>query len=155
VLRGADIYAGMSSYLVERLRANPAVRIRTGTEVAGLSGDGHLSAITLRTAGTADVERAPCSGLFCFIGAEPATHWLTGIALDGDGFVRTDGRLGADDLGPTWAALGRAPLPFETNVPAVFAVGDVRLGSMKRVAAAVGEGASAVHSVHAAIGLRV
>ena len=153
VVRGADIYAGMSSYLVERLLANPAVTIRTETEVVGLAGDGHLSAITLRTAGSTD--EIPCAGLFCFIGAQPATDWLTGIALDDDGFVRTDAQLAAADLGPTWSALGRAPLPFETNVPAVFAVGDVRLGSMKRVAAAVGEGASAVHSVHAAIGLRV
>ncbi|MEP6560931.1 MAG: FAD-dependent oxidoreductase, partial [Nakamurella sp.] len=155
VLRGADIYAGMSSYLADRLQANPAVTIRTDTEVVGLSGDAHLGAISLRTAGRIDEAQTPCSGLFCFIGAKPATAWLTAIALDGNGFVRTDGQLTAADLGPTWSALGRAPLPFETNVPAVFAVGDVRLGSMKRVAAAVGEGASAVHSVHAAIGLRV
>jgi thioredoxin reductase (NADPH) len=153
VVRGSDIYAGMSSYLVERLLANPAVTIRTQSEVVGLAGDGHLRAITLRTAGS--IDEIACAGLFCFIGAEPATDWLTGIALDDDGFVRTDAQLTAGDLGPTWSALGRAPLPFETNVPAVFAVGDVRLGSMKRVAAAVGEGASAVHSVHTAIGLRV
>ncbi|MET0865919.1 MAG: FAD-dependent oxidoreductase [Nakamurella sp.] len=153
VVRGADLYAGMSSYLVERLLANPAVTNRTRSEVVGLAGDGHLGAITLNTAGSTD--DIPCAGLFCFIGALPATDWLTGIALDDDGFVRTDAQLTADDLGATWSALGRAPLPFETNVPAVFAVGDVRLGSMKRVAAAVGEGASAVHSVHTAIGLRV
>jgi thioredoxin reductase (NADPH) len=152
-VRGSDIYAGMSSYLVERLLANPAVTIRTETEVVGLAGGGHLSAITLGSSGS--TEEIACAGLFCFIGAQPATDWLTGIALDDDGFVRTDAQLTAADLGPTWSALRRAPLPFETNVPAVFAVGDVRLGSMKRVASAVGEGASAVHSVHAAIGLRV
>jgi thioredoxin reductase (NADPH) len=153
VLRGADIYAGMSSYLVERLVAHPAVTIRTESQVVGLAGEGHLAAVTLRNPGGTD--EIQCSGLFCFIGAEPATDWLTGVALDENGFVRTDAHLTPDDLGPTWSALGRAPLPFETNVPAVFAVGDVRLGSMKRVASAVGEGASAVHSVHAAIGLRV
>jgi thioredoxin reductase (NADPH) len=70
------------------------------------------------------------------------------------GFVRTDAQLTSNELGETWSALGRAPLPFETSVPGVFAVGDVRHGSMKRVAAAVGEGASAVRSVHTAIGLR-
>lgn len=77
-----------------------------------------------------------------------------GIALDEHGFVRTDVQLTPDELGGTWSALGRGPLPFETNVPGVFAVGDVRHGSMKRVAAAVGEGASAVRSVHTAIGVR-
>ena len=97
--------------------------------------------------------RAGCRGLFCFIGAEPATGWLTGVALDEHGFVRTDVQL-TSELGETWTALGRAPLPFETSVPGVFAVGDVRHGSMKRVAAAVGEGASAVRSVHTAIGVR-
>jgi thioredoxin reductase (NADPH) len=89
--------------------------------------------------------------LFCFIGAEPATDWLTGIATEDDGFIRTDVQLTGDDLGPAWAALGRRPLAFETNVPGVFAVGDVHSGSMKRVAAATGEGASAIASVHKAI----
>jgi thioredoxin reductase (NADPH) len=85
---------------------------------------------------------------------QPATGWLTGVALDEHGFVRTDVHLTSEDLGETWSALGRGPLPFETSVPGVFAVGDVRHGSMKRVAAADGEGASAVRSVHTAIGVR-
>ena len=89
--------------------------------------------------------------MFCFIGAEPATSWLTGIATEDDGFIRTDVRLTDDDLGSAWADVGRKPLPFETSVPGVFAVGDVRAGSMKRVAAATGEGASAIASVHKAI----
>jgi thioredoxin reductase (NADPH) len=91
--------------------------------------------------------------LFCFIGAEPATDWLTGIATEPDGFIRTDSELSGDDLGPAWDGLDRRPLPFETSVPGVFAVGDVRSGSMKRVAAATGEGASAIASVHKVIGL--
>src|SRR4029077_14385656 len=85
------------------------------------------------------------------IGAEPATSWLTGIATEDDGFIRTDVQLADDDLGPAWGDVGRKPLPFETTVPGVFAVGDVRSGSMKRVAAATGEGASAIASVHKAI----
>jgi thioredoxin reductase (NADPH) len=85
---------------------------------------------------------------------EPATSWLSGVALDEHGFVRTAVQLTNDELGETWSALGRRPLPFERSVPGVFAVGDVRHGSMKRVAAAVGEGASAVRSVHTAIGVR-
>ena len=76
------------------------------------------------------------------------------MSLDSQGYIRTDVQLAPDALGPMWRALDRAPLPFETSVPAVFAAGDVRRGSMKRVAAAVGEGASAVRSVHAAIGIR-
>jgi len=89
-----------------------------------------------------------CSGLFCFIGAEPATGWLGEcVALDRGGFILTDRSLPeAITTGPEYAA--RAPLPFETSLPGVFAVGDVRQGSLKRVAAAVGEGSSAVRSVH-------
>ena len=89
--------------------------------------------------------------MFCFIGAEPATSWLTGIAVEDDCFIRTDVQLAGNDLGPAWDTLGRRPLPFETIIPGVFAVGDVRSGSMKRVAAATGEGASAIASVHKAI----
>jgi thioredoxin reductase (NADPH) len=89
--------------------------------------------------------------LFCFIGAEPATSWLAGIATGDDRFIRTDVQLNDGDLGPAWAGLERRPLPFETNIPGVFAVGDVHSGSMKRVAAATGEGASAIASVHKAI----
>ena len=154
VIRGPEIEAGMSRYLVDRIVADPRIEVRVSTEVTRLEGGHELERITLTERSTGEEETRLCRGLFCFIGAEPATTWLTGIALDEDGFVRTDVQLGPDDLGETWAALGRSPLPFETSVPAVFAAGDVRHGSMKRVAAAVGEGASAVRSVHAAIGVR-
>ena len=89
-----------------------------------------------------------CVALFCFIGAEPATSWLQGaVALDEKGFILTDRSIPAQALdSPIFAE--REPLPFETSAPGVFAVGDVRLGSMKRVAAAVGEGSSAVRAVH-------
>jgi len=151
VVRGPDIAAGMSAYLVGRLLAQPRVTVRCRSEVTRLDGDNFLEevSITDRTADT--VQARPCSGLFCFIGAEPATSWLTGIAAGDDGFIRTDVQLTEDDLGPAWATLGRRPLPFETSVPGVFAVGDVHSGSMKRVAAATGEGASAIASVHKAI----
>ena len=90
-----------------------------------------------------------CSALFSFIGAEPSSDWLSGCAaLDDHGFVLTDRSLADDQLGERWTALGRRPLPFETSHPGLFAVGDVRSGSTKRVAAAVGEGSSAVRSVH-------
>jgi thioredoxin reductase (NADPH) len=155
VVRGADLFAGMSSYLADRLVADQRITVRTGTEVTGLHGGVALEGITLTDRATAGRQDQDCYGLFCFIGAEPATAWLTGqVALDEDGFIRTDVQLDPDDLDGTWESLGRSPLPFETSVPAVFAAGDVRHGSMKRVAAAVGEGASAVRSVHQAIGVR-
>jgi thioredoxin reductase (NADPH) len=151
VVRGPDIAAGMSAYLVDRLLAHPRVTVHCRSEVTRLDGGDFLTEVTItdRTAGATRAQ--PCSGLFCFIGAEPATSWLTGIATEDDGFIRTDVQLTDDDLGPAWDGLGRRPLPFETSMPRVFAVGDVRSGSMKRVAAATGEGASAIASVHKAI----
>ena len=151
VVRGPDIAAEMSAYLVDRLLAHPRVTVQCQSEVTRLDGGDFLQevSITDRIGNTTRVQ--PCSALFCFIGAEPATSWLTGIAIEGDGFIRTDVQLTGDDLGPGWAEAGRRPLPFETSVPGVFAVGDVRSGSMKRVAAATGEGASAIASVHKAI----
>jgi thioredoxin reductase (NADPH) len=152
-IRRPEIESGMSRYLVDRLLADPKITVRGGTEVTRLDGEHVLESIALIGPAGEQLEQA-CRGLFCFIGAEPATSWLSGVALDEHGFVRTDVQLTGDELGETWSALGRGPLPFETSVPGVFAVGDVRHGSMKRVAAAVGEGASAVRSVHLAIGVR-
>jgi thioredoxin reductase (NADPH) len=152
-IRRPEIDSGMSRYLVDRLLASPKITVRGGTEVTRLDGGHALESISLADRAGESNEQA-CHGLFCFIGAEPATGWLTGVALDEHGFVRTDVELTTDELGETWSALGRRPLPFETSVPGVFAVGDVRHGSVKRVAAAVGEGASAVRSVHSAIGVR-
>jgi len=151
VVRGQDIAAEMSAYLVDRLLVHPRVTVQCRSEVTRLDGTDFLEQISITDRTTAATLAQPCSGLFCFIGAEPATSWLTGIATEDDGFIRTDVQLNNADLGPAWADLGRTPLPFETNVPGVFAVGDVRSGSMKRVAAATGEGASAIASVHKAI----
>src|SRR6266581_812532 len=151
IVRGPDIATEMSAYLVDRLLVHPRVTVRCRSEVTRLDGGDFLEEVSI-TGRTADTTQAqPCAGLFCFIGAEPATDWLTGIATGDDGFIRTDVQLTDDDLGPVWASLGRRPLPFETNVPGVLAVGDVHSGSMKRVAAATGEGASAIASVHKAI----
>jgi thioredoxin reductase (NADPH) len=151
-VRGSDVVATMSAYLVARLRAHPQVQIRAHTEVTALSGGSTLQRITLTDNTTGRVSEHPCRGLFCFIGARPATQWLSGLALDNAGFIRTDAQLDPEDLGATWTALERAPLPFETSVPTVFAAGDVRLTSVKRVASAVGEGANAVRSIHIALG---
>lgn len=153
VIRGDDIRKEMSSYLVDRLLADPRVTVHTRTEVSALGGEESLESITLTDRETGATSLQPSSGLFCFIGATPATGWLNGVASDESGFLLTDTQLGGDAHGDRFATLGRIPLPFETSVPGLFAAGDVRHGSMKRVAAAVGEGASAVASVHRAIGV--
>jgi thioredoxin reductase (NADPH) len=152
-VRGSDVAATMSSYLVARL-ADARVTIRVNTEVTGLSGGSALQRITLTNNSTGEVSEHPCAGLFCFIGARPETEWLADLALDRLGFIRTDAQLHPEELGATWTALGRTPLPFETSMPTVFAAGDIRLTSLKRVASAVGEGASAVRSIHTALGPR-
>lgn len=153
-IRGRDADAGISSYLFDRLQAHPRVTIRLSTEVTRLAGATALEAITLTNTASLSSAEQPCRGLFCFIGADPATAWLDDVTQDEDGYIRTDVQLAPNELGPIWTALDRVPLPFETSVPAVFAAGDVRHGSMKRVASAVGEGASSVRSIHAAIGIR-
>jgi thioredoxin reductase (NADPH) len=147
LIRGSDLGRSMSRYLADRIESHPAITVRTGTQVAGLSGNGELRSITVDCSdGRGEL---PVIGLFSFIGAEPNSGWLSGCAaLDTKGFVRTDRALDPADLGPSWDVLGRDPLPFETSQPGLFAVGDVRSGSMKRVASAVGEGSAAVRSVH-------
>jgi thioredoxin reductase (NADPH) len=148
VVRGADVAASMSSYLSDRIEAHPQITLRSRTVVTELVGDGSLHAVGLQhlDEGAAVVDAA---GLFSFIGAEPATSWLEGaVATDDRGFIRTDRDLAEPDLGARWQVAGRDPLPYETSRVGLFAVGDVRHGSMKRVAAAVGEGSAAIRSVH-------
>jgi len=147
VIRGPDLNASMSRYLVDRIEANAAIEARTNARITGLDGDRTLSAV--RIAGPEGETVLPCAALFSFIGADPAAEWLSGCAaLDGRGFVLTDRALSEEHLDERWRALGRPPLPFETSHPGLFAVGDVRAGSTKRVAAAVGEGSASVRSVH-------
>jgi thioredoxin reductase (NADPH) len=147
VIRGDDLGASMSRYLVDRIEANPLIEVRTRTRIAALDGDRALSSV--RITGPKGEEQLSCVALFSFIGAEPASGWLSGCtALDEHGFVLTDRSLGSEHLDGRWTAPGRPPLPFETSRPGLFAVGDVRAGSTKRVAAAVGEGSAAVRSVH-------
>jgi thioredoxin reductase (NADPH) len=143
-IRREDLRQSMSRYLIERIEADPKINLLTGVEVHALAGQDHLEQVTLDDIATGEKQTVPCSGLFCFIGARPATAWLGGdVLLDEDGFVLTDRQL------PEPSTVGTSgPLPFETSVPGVFAAGDVRHASMKRVAAAVGEGSSAVRSVH-------
>ncbi len=147
VIRGSDLKQSMSRYLVERIEVDPHVTLRTGTTVVALEGDEALRAVRLK--GPEGETVVDCAGLFSFIGADPSSGWLSGCAaLDERGFVLTDLSLTPDQLDADWETLGRLPLPFETSHPGLFAVGDLRSGSTKRVAAAVGEGSAAVRSVH-------
>ncbi|HTU36864.1 MAG TPA: FAD-dependent oxidoreductase [Acidimicrobiales bacterium] len=147
VIRSSDLNKSMSNYLVERIEADPAITVRTDSTITALDGDE-----TLRTVHLKSPERESAvdsAGLFSFIGADPASGWLSGCAaLDDKDFILTDAALREEHLGETWTILDRTPLPFETSHPGLFAVGDVRSGSMKRVASAVGEGSAAVRAVH-------
>ncbi|RIX31424.1 hypothetical protein D1781_06625 [Amnibacterium setariae] len=146
VVRRPDLRATMSSYLVERLLEHPGIEVHTESEVHALHGDDDLSGVTLSSG-----REVACAGLFCFIGAEPPTAWLEQPAKDERGYLLTGNDVPLDHAAAMLAAIGREPLPFETSTPGVFAAGDTRSGSMKRVAAAVGEGSSAVASVHRAL----
>ena len=128
VIRGDDLGASMSRYLVDRIEDHPRISVRTGAQVTRLVGDAELQAVELTDAG--GQTELPCSGLFSFIGADPSSGWISGCAaLDARGFLLTDRALGPEELGDRWGALGRLPLPFETSHPGLFAVGDVRAGS--------------------------
>ena len=143
-IRRDDLTQTMSQYLIERIEADPKIDLITGVEVQGLTGQGHLETATLAHKQTGHKREIACGGVFCFIGALPATAWLDdGVLLDNDGFILTDRQLPDN-----FSAEATRVLPFETSKLGIFAAGDVRHGSMKRVAAAVGEGSSAVRSVH-------
>jgi thioredoxin reductase (NADPH) len=148
VIRGPDLASSMSRYLVDRIEADKRIIVRRNTGILALEGDQSLTGV--RVSGPDGEETLASTALFSFIGAEPASEWLSGFAaLDDHGFVLTDRSLAREQLNGRWQTLGRLPLPFETSHPGLFAVGDVRSGSTKRVAAAVGEGSAAVRSVHA------
>jgi thioredoxin reductase (NADPH) len=141
--------ATMSRYLIDRIKALSNVSIYTGAEVIGLESDvtGALAKATFRGLDSGNINTYPLRHLFLFIGAEPNGEWLAKrVAVDDKGFVIT-GR----DFASTDEPINREPLPLETSVSGVFAIGDVRAGSTKRVGAAIGEGAAVVAQIHAAL----
>jgi thioredoxin reductase (NADPH) len=147
LVRARGFTESMSRYLVRRIEDHPRITLRTETEVTALEGDGHLERIHWRNGGAAEAHRI--RHLFCMTGADPSTRWLRGcLVLDDRGFVKTGGDLATEDLVAAGWPLARPPYMLETSRPGVFAVGDVRSGSMKRVASAVGEGSTAVAFVH-------
>ncbi len=145
VVRGESLYKDMSSYLARRIEQTPNIEILLNTEVRQLKGDGHLSEVELHNRKTGEVRTINTSALFSFIGAIPRTDWLPPeIERDAKNFIRTGSTLAQS---PHWTAR-RQPFLLETSRAGVFAAGDVRSGSVKRVASAVGEGAMAVQFVH-------
>lgn len=141
VCRGPDLHRSMSRYLITRLERTPNVRIYTGCAVRELQGRERLEAVTITDAEKGPV-RIPVTAVFAMIGADPRTEWLRGtIELDDKGFILTGPDLAVDGS-------GLVPMPFQTSQAGVFAVGDVRSGSVKRVASAVGEGSVVIQSVH-------
>ena len=144
VVRAGSLAAGMSHYLVREVEANPNVDVRLGTEVVGGGGDGWLEHLRLRDLASGEEETVPAVGLFLMIGAHPHTDWLPAdVSRDSRGFILT----GPDVPASAWP-LERSPFALETSMPGVFAAGDARHGSVKRVASAVGEGSMAIQSLH-------
>ncbi len=148
LVRGRSLEASMSQYLITQVMELGNVEVRTDTEVVGLESDTRLRALTVSSGGTAS--RLPADALFVCIGGVPRTQGAAsvGVALDGAGYVRTGAELGSPPYARDGWSLSRPPLPLETSLPGLFAAGDVRSGSIKRCAAAIGEGSMAVALVH-------
>jgi thioredoxin reductase (NADPH) len=149
LVRGPGLAETMSRYLIRRIEENPAITLRTHTEIVGLDGDRQLERIRWRDNRSGEVETHEIGHVFMMTGATPNTKWLDGcIALDAQGFVKTGPDLSSDDLATAHWPLSRPPYLLETSRPGIFAVGDVRGSNVKRVASAVGEGSIAVAFVH-------
>ena len=149
ILRGSSLGASMSQYLVTRIQSTPNIEVRLNTRVTGVAGEARLGSVQLTNTVTGEVTEEPTCGLFIFIGTAPRTrHVADLVQLDPQGFILTGPDLMGDGKRPRGWMPDRDPFPFETSVPGVFAAGDARAGSGKRVASAVGEGSAAVRLVH-------
>ena len=149
LVRAEGLAESMSRYLIRRIEDNPAIDLRPRTEIVAFEGANHLERVSWRDNGTGAVTTHEIRHVFSMTGAVPSTSWLAGcIALDENGFIKTGPDLSEEDLAAAHWPLARAPHLLETSLPAVFAVGDVRRGNIKRVASAVGEGSIAITFVH-------
>ena len=149
LVRSNGLADSMSRYLVRRIDDTPNITLRTCTEITALQGDSRLEQVTWHCTLDNRTETSPIRHVFLMTGAVPNTRWLQGcLGLDEKGFVRTGTELHAEEIAAGKWPLARQPYMFETTVPRIFAVGDVRCGSVKRVAAAVGEGSACVQLVH-------
>jgi thioredoxin reductase (NADPH) len=151
-VRSEGLAESMSRYLVRRIEETPTIELRPHTEIVGLEGDEHLESVRWEDKETGKTEERNIRHVFLMTGATPNTSWLNGcVALDASGFIKTGADLSPDDLSSARWPLARRPFLLETSLPGVFAVGDVRAGSIKRVASAVGEGSIAISFVHQVI----
>jgi thioredoxin reductase (NADPH) len=149
LVRGESLAAKMSQYLVDRIENGANIRVHLQTEAVAVHGEDHLEAVTLRRRDTGEEQTLPGMGLFIFVGAVPCTDWLQGVVrMDDYGFILTGNQLLEDGRPPRDWPADRLPTLLESSVQGVYAVGDVRSGSVKRVASAVGEGSIAVQFIH-------
>jgi thioredoxin reductase (NADPH) len=149
LVRGDSLASSMSQYLIDQIKGTSNIHVEFRSQVIEAHGDDHLEEISIKCDTTGDVTRVPAAALFIFIGAEPRTSWLDGmVEVDSRGFVLTGSDLLREGRRPKGWSLDRDPALLETNVPGIFAVGDVRHGSIKRVASGVGEGSIAIQFVH-------
>jgi thioredoxin reductase (NADPH) len=152
LIRSSDLAETMSRYLVRRIEDTPSITLHRHTEIASLGGSAHLETVRWKDNLTGQLQDCNIRHVFLMTGAVPNTRWLGGcIAQDDKGFIKTGSELTTEDLGVARWPRRRAPHMLETSLPGVFAVGDVRSGSIKRVASAVGEGSIAISFVHQAI----
>jgi thioredoxin reductase (NADPH) len=152
LVRGPSLAESMSRYLVRRIEDSPTIVLHPHTQVAALEGSDRLERVTWRRVDTGDRETRPVRNLFLMTGADPNTGWVKGcVTLDDKQFIKTGADISPDELAEARWRLPRAPYLLETSVPGVFAVGDARSGSVKRVASAVGEGSICVQLLHRAL----
>jgi thioredoxin reductase (NADPH) len=149
VVRGSSLEAGMSQYLVDKIRSTSSIEVLLETQVVGVEGETHLQAVTLRNRADGSERTLPAEGMFIFIGAVPHSGFVRDLlACDPKGFILTGPDLRVEGRLPEAWKLPRDPFPLETSVPGIFAAGDVRYGVVRRVASAVGQGAVAVSMIH-------
>jgi thioredoxin reductase (NADPH) len=152
LIRSSGLAASMSRYLIRRIEDSPKIVVRPHTEIIGLEGSNHLESVRWHNNQTGQTEEHKIRHIFIMTGADPNASWLDGcVALDDKGFIKTGPDLSPEDLGTAGWPLSRQPYLLETSLPGVFAVGDVRGGSIKRVASAVGEGSVSVSLIHKVI----
>ncbi|MGH8012652.1 MAG: NAD(P)/FAD-dependent oxidoreductase, partial [Candidatus Binataceae bacterium] len=149
LVRGRSLAASMSQYLIDQIQKTENIHVECQSRVTAVQGEDRLRSISIACDASGETQTVPASALFVFIGAQPCTEWLGGvIARDSRGFVLTGPDLMRNGKRPPGWQLDREPGLLETNVPGIFAVGDVRYGSIKRVASGVGEGSVAIQFVH-------
>ena len=149
LVRSNSLAKSMSRYLIRQIEETPKIVLRPNTEIVTLTGDKHLESVLCQNNQTGQTNAYQIEHVFMMTGADPNTRWLDGcVALDNKGFIKTGQDLSTEDLNTSGWPLARQPYLLETSLPGVFAVGDVRGGSIKRVASAVGEGSIAISFVH-------